>query len=174
MQHQHLQQRQGHVQVPQMYASQLWTTSNNETRPGFHQRTIAGLSMCQIGLGLLAIALGMTAIVIECPLYYIGLGIWCGFFYMISGVVGMTSSSNRTNATLVASMVLSVVSASLFSCVLLSSCALAIHRGRYDHQTQLVVDAVLGTVAFGEAVIAIISSAFCCRAVCCDQSTHRK
>ncbi|XP_077993191.1 uncharacterized protein LOC144447160 [Glandiceps talaboti] len=84
-------------------------------------------------------------------------------------------------------MILSIVSASLSGTVLLGVATGAAifdsHRPlyvdcfyAYDYETpcpdrvdRIVINSVLALVAVGESVTAIISSAFCCRTICCGQ-----
>ncbi|XP_070576382.1 membrane-spanning 4-domains subfamily A member 4A-like [Ptychodera flava] len=175
MQPQQHEQSQSQVQVLQTYAPQQFQpTIRNGTRPGFAKRTITALSFCQFLLGGTTVALGIVAIVIECVSSEIGCGIWCGVFFMVSGLLGLISASKKTNGLIITSMVLSVVSASLFAPVLLSASVAMIFQEEYGNDDYfyydacLVVESLLGLMAATEAVIAIISSAFCCRAVCCD------
>ncbi|XP_070543455.1 uncharacterized protein [Ptychodera flava] len=170
------QHGQSQSQVLQSYTSQqLQPTIRNDTRPGFANRTITGLSLCQLLLGGIAVALGIVAIVIKCVSSELGCGIWCGVFFMVSGLIGLISASKKTNGLIITFMVLSVVSASLFAPVLLSASVAMISQEEYGNDDYLYYDAclavesLLGLTAVAEAVIAIIASAFCCRAVCCDQ-----
>ncbi|XP_070540019.1 uncharacterized protein [Ptychodera flava] len=91
------------------------TASNYGAREGFAHRTTAGLSICQFILGLTAISLGIAAIAIKCELSHIGTGIWCGAFFVITGIIGLVSAAKKTTGAITAFMVLSIISACVFA-----------------------------------------------------------
>ncbi|XP_070578488.1 uncharacterized protein [Ptychodera flava] len=171
MQPQRDEPSQSHVPGQQSYTSlsqQLQGTIRNDTRPGFAKRTITGLSLCQLLLGGIAVALGITAIFIGCFDSTIACGIWCGAFFLVSGVFGLFAALTKANGLIIASMILSAVSASLFAPVLLLMSVFMIYEDHYWYFPdigQVVLDSFLMIVAVAENVIAVISSAFCCRAV---------
>ncbi|XP_070550196.1 uncharacterized protein [Ptychodera flava] len=171
MQPQRDEPSQSQGQRLQSYApQQLQPTVQNGARPGFANRTITGLSFCQLLLGGIAVALGITAIFIECSLFKIACGIWCGVFFLISGVFGLLAALIKANGLIIASMLLSAVSASLFAPVLLLMSVFMIYEDHYwDFRdrlsARLAVDSLLMIAAVAENVIAVISSSFCCRAV---------
>ncbi|XP_077985814.1 membrane-spanning 4-domains subfamily A member 8-like [Glandiceps talaboti] len=154
------------------------TTTNNGERPGFAHRLAAALGCCEIVIGVLAIILGSVAIIYESGLYYIGTPIWCGVMMVITGLLGVLSAHYKTSETIVASMVMSIISASICGTVLLSmeSISLAITSYSYcyyenckEHKTS-GMHATNVALSLIYAIIAIINSAFCCRAVCCGRS----
>ncbi|XP_070578128.1 uncharacterized protein [Ptychodera flava] len=151
------------------------TASNYGAREGFAHRTTAGLSICQFILGVTAISLGVAAIIIKCELSHIGTGIWCGAFFSMTGIIGIISAAKNKTGAIIAFMVLSIISASVFAACLFVICIVAATR-EYNclycrnPEGRLVVDLLLVGVAVAEAVVAIVASAICCRAVCCNRS----
>merc|ERR1711923_131763 len=83
----------------------------------FPKRTILIFSIIQLVCAGLAGILQLCVISIEPGDYYyggvafIGAGLWAGFFFGISGGVGLIASHKSSNATIIAFMVMSIISA---------------------------------------------------------------
>ncbi|XP_070539990.1 uncharacterized protein [Ptychodera flava] len=153
-------------------ANYPWSRSCNMARQSFPEHTIIALSICQIVLGGLAVILGIVTLVIGCQLSYIGAGMWCGILFIVSGCIGLVSARKKTRAMIIASMVLSIVSASLSVAVLgvISIVATTGENDAYAYTStggRIVVDVFLVLVAISEATVAAISAACCGRLVCC-------
>ncbi|XP_070540257.1 putative mediator of RNA polymerase II transcription subunit 26 [Ptychodera flava] len=112
--------------------------------------------------------------------------------FTVAGSFGIAASLKKTNAMIITTMVLSIISATMagIACYF-SSGAAAIEEeceyipeydnygnrvrdeDNYDCVTyyggRVAVNSILAIVAFAELVIAILQSAFCCRAYCCNQ-----
>ncbi|XP_070545875.1 membrane-spanning 4-domains subfamily A member 4A-like [Ptychodera flava] len=153
-----------------------------------------GLAIFQIIFGLICVILGITAIFIECSLRELGTGIWCGVMFAVAGSSGMAASLKKTNAMINTTMVLSIISATVagIACYFSSGAAVSEQlcyynyfpeydlngtrvrdEDYYDCDThyggRVAVDSMLAFVAFAELVFAILQSAFCCGAYCCNQ-----
>merc|ERR1711936_192040 len=82
----------------------------------FPKRTILIFSIIQLVCAGLAGILQMCVIGIDQGRYYtyfpavVGTGIWTGFFFGISGGVGLVASNRPSHATIIAFMVLSIIS----------------------------------------------------------------
>ncbi|XP_077993637.1 uncharacterized protein LOC144447478 isoform X1 [Glandiceps talaboti] len=165
------------------------TQPNNVERPGFAHRVTAGLGICEITLGFLALVLGSVIIVNASGLYFVGSPIWCGVLMILTGVFGIMSAYFKTTCLIVTSMVLSIISVSLSpSLVGLASASMNwaddcdyIWQPRYGHYSYICspdkdmqgVHATLIALPVIYVIIAIINSAFCCRAVCCGTSSRQ-
>ncbi|XP_077993585.1 uncharacterized protein LOC144447435 [Glandiceps talaboti] len=166
----------------------LSTQPNNGERPGFAHRVAAGLGICEIIIGVLAIILGSVTIVNESGMYFVGSPIWCGVLMILTGVFGVTSAYFKTTCLIVTSMVLSILSASLSPSLLgIASASMnwiddcdyfwqSSYNGYYNcgpDEDMQGVHATLIALPIIYVIVAIINSAFCCRAVCCGTSSRQ-
>ncbi|XP_070540166.1 TOX high mobility group box family member 3-like [Ptychodera flava] len=193
---QHLQQQQRSLQQQQYYASQQTqamqgrprgNTNRKVKRPGFASRATAVFGIFQFIFGGICVILGITAIVIKCQLSKSGTGIWCGVMFAVTGLFGIEASLKKTNALIITTMVLSIISATVAG----SACIIGIigalieeqcyYVPHFDHDGnqlrncdtnyggRVAVDSILVIVALAELVTAVLQSVFCCRAYCCNQ-----
>ncbi|XP_070540233.1 uncharacterized protein [Ptychodera flava] len=202
MQHQQQQQRQ--LQQQQQYYANHPTqavqgrprgnTRRKIKRPGFASRATMAFAILQFIFGGICVILGITAIFIECSLSELGTGIWCGVMFAVAGSFGMAASLKKTNAMIITTMVLSIISAIVAGIACYLSSGIAVNEqlcyysaehfingtrvrddDYYDcdayYGRRVAVDSILGVVAFAELVTAILQSAFCCGAYCCNQKS---
>merc|ERR1712038_149282 len=98
----------------------------------FPKNTILTLSIIQLVCGALAAISQIVLLGISGRYNYIagvGTGIWTGFFFAISGGVGLVASNRPSNCTVIAYMVLSIISA-LFSLPLIVLSGIGFGEGR--------------------------------------------
>jgi len=154
-----------------------------------------GLGITQIIVGALCIVLNVLAIVFESIPSIIGFGIWGGILVIIAGSFGITAAKHRTRCHVIASMVLSIISAALTIGLFIVSILAAVLDGvhcymyySYNSDGQRVqslglnecmnratvskiLNAALAVLAVVEAVAAIWSSVLGCKAACCCSYT---
>jgi len=155
----------------------------------FAKKTAKGLSIAQITLGVISM---LSQIILIClheayPGSYeriagAGEGIYCGVFFVIAGCIGLLASRKPSTCNISAFLTLSIL-ASLFSAaqIILASFNLlgvatsrsyyyGYHRTTYPSSVSGAKIGLFGAMilaALAEGVIAIISSAVCCRGCCC-------
>ncbi|XP_077868648.1 membrane-spanning 4-domains subfamily A member 4A-like [Saccoglossus kowalevskii] len=158
-------------------------TSSNGLRHGFAHNTVMGLGITQIFIGIACLALGIVTLLEKCAVYQISAPIWCGVFFLITGVIGCLSSRKKTNATIIASLVLSILSSSLGVIIMIYSELFALIKhlpclnesslvcyAYAAHNKVCVASSIaLMVLTFIELVIATINSGFGCRTICCSQ-----
>jgi len=154
-------------------------TSQQRKKREYASRVAIGLGTTQILLGTAAIGLGIAEICVEAALYMLGMALWCGVFFIVSGSIEIASGKTRRRCLIMACMVLSILSAVAcaamlamytFAVMLDSNRTYFNERGFTYHYgvKQVLVDSLIIVVAVAEGVIAIIASAVCCREVCCN------
>ncbi|XP_070540153.1 uncharacterized protein [Ptychodera flava] len=196
---QHQQQQERPLQHQQYYASQptqamqgrhRGNTNRKLKRPGFASRATAVFGIFQFIFGGICVILGITAIVIKCQLRKSGTGIWCGVMFAVAGLFGIKASLKKTNTMIMTTIVLSIISATMagsaciigiIGAIFEDECYYLSEYDRYGHRVRdyfdcdtnyggrVAVDGILAVVAFAELVSAILQSAFCCGAYCCNQ-----
>jgi len=137
----------------------------------FPRRTILIFSIIQLVCAGLAGILQLCVIGIEDHYYSgglanVGAGIWAGFFFGISGGVGLIASHKSSNATIIAFMVMSIISA-IFALPLLVFAGIGFGGGRRSNGFSIVCYGIQIIVGLLQGVVAITTSAFACRATCC-------
>ncbi|XP_077999932.1 uncharacterized protein LOC144452660 [Glandiceps talaboti] len=91
------------------------------TKPSKFNTTAASVfGICQIFLGSLVILFGIAAYILGSYLYKIATPLWCGVLFVLTGVVGLVSSFKTSNGMILASMVMSLVTAVFAGLVLLT------------------------------------------------------
>ncbi|XP_074660788.1 uncharacterized protein LOC141913214 isoform X2 [Tubulanus polymorphus] len=119
----------------------------------------------------------------------IGQGIWGGVCFMVAGSLGMGSRFARKKI-LVATMVLCIISAVVaISVMIISAVLIPIDRFRWTryscphgyncrryiyHPMNVAMHSFIVIFSLVEFVIAILQSAYCCRAVCCRSGTSSR
>jgi len=148
----------------------------------FPKNTILTLSIIQLVCGALAAISQIVLLGISGRYNYIagvGTGIWTGFFFAISGGVGLVASNRPSNCTVIAYMVLSIISA-LFSLPLIVLSGIGFGDGRryrygYSSGDDSVYRSFYGLqllIGLLQGVVTIIASSFSCRAVCCGRKQY--
>ncbi|XP_038052130.1 uncharacterized protein LOC119724902 [Patiria miniata] len=138
----------------------------------------------QVTCGVLAVAIGIAAIVLECRLSYVSSPIWSGIgFFVVAGILGIASAANQNNCVIVGHLVMSILAslAAFQMMIMLIIAALTEYKNcRYEYNIygpyqrncdnyyygRIAVDSIGGVVALVEFVVAIIASAICCRGSC--------
>jgi len=141
----------------------------------FPKNTILTLSIIQLVCGALAAItqlclMGFT----DYGVAFVSTGIWTGFFFGISGGVGLVASTRPSNASIVAFMVLSIISA-LFCLPLLVFAGIGYGDGRWNRYRPVNSRIVYGIqllIGLLQGVVAIVASSFSCRAVCCGRKQY--
>jgi len=139
----------------------------------FPKNTILTLSIIQLVCGALAaisqiVLLGIAG---RHSFADVGTGIWTGFFFGISGGVGLVASNRPSNATIIAFMVLSIISG-LFCLPMIVLSAIGFgdqYRYRYTDGSVRSFYGLQLLIALLQGVVAIIASSFSCRTVCCGR-----
>ncbi|XP_077977379.1 uncharacterized protein LOC144432941 isoform X2 [Glandiceps talaboti] len=149
-------------------------------RQGFAYKPVRALSICQIIFGANAIILGSAGTGVGSDIYHFVAGLWCGVLLIVTGYYGVVTSVKKTNNRIIATMVLSIISASLSGtalCVsgaIFSSYSSGCNWRSYPTICRNMVgltaiNSLLSITGLATIVISIITAAVCCRAVCCRQ-----
>merc|ERR1712038_1354783 len=111
----------------------------------------------------------------------VGHGLWCGLFFGIAGGIGLIAAHRPSYCLVIAFMVLSII-ASLFSIPLIVLAGISVGEAKrrqgysWGKDEPNVAIMIFGSMQllFGlaQAVIAITTSAFSCRTVCCGKRTR--
>lgn len=98
----------------------------------------------------------------------IGSGIWCGLFFGIAGILGIVASYKTSKSILVAYLVMSIIaSAFVIPLMVFASFGISSNSWRYDADMTLCLYSLQALIGFAQAVIAITSAGYSCRALCC-------
>ncbi|XP_002736527.1 uncharacterized protein LOC100374235 [Saccoglossus kowalevskii] len=168
--------------IPMQHAA----PSRHGRRKHFSHRIAAGLGISQVILGGILIMFGIVSVVIKTQLFFIGAPYWCGTLFSVTGAVSCVSAYKKTTQTIIASLVLSILSSVVSGIVLLVLASIALsledyYNDCYDYlhgrgsyictmetiKGRLAVDGAIVVIAFLESIFGILSAVFCCRAVCC-------
>jgi hypothetical protein len=76
--------------------------------PYYEKQTSTGLGATQIILACLSIAAGVMAIVYGAGWYPVGIGIWGGAFFLVTGALSIAAGKDPTNALITGTLVFSV------------------------------------------------------------------
>ncbi|XP_070536716.1 uncharacterized protein [Ptychodera flava] len=145
-------------------------TSNQQNRKEgsrFSHRAAAGIGITQIILGVVSIVAGIVAIFEECTGSELCTGIWGGLFIIVTGALGCLSAWKKSTGAIVASMVMSIINASLFCSTMLSFSLIAVTVNYHDGAACVAAGSIMTIVAFVSAILSIINSVYCCMGSCC-------
>jgi len=139
----------------------------------FPRRTILIFSIIQLVCAGLAGILQMCVIGVSGGSHYyydfpanVGTGLWAGFFFGISGGIGFVALNRPSSASIIAFMVMSIISA-IFALPLLVFAGIGFGGGRRSNGFSIVCYGIQIIVGLLQGVVAITTSAFACRATCC-------
>lgn len=139
----------------------------------FPKRLIIALSIIQLTMAALSITTNVLGVTMRYPhpFHNIGVGIWTGIFFGLSGIFGLVASCNPTLGYIVTLMVFSIIAA-LFSLPLLILSPLGTADTKYcSHRcynseirhAMFVIQIVISLIQFAAAMA---SSAMSCKAIC--------
>ena len=156
-----------------IFAVPFQTSNVEHYKKVFPDSAILTCSALQILCGALSAILQIILILIGDPVSVIGSGIWCGFFFAISGSIGILAKIRPSICSFSAFMILSIWSI-CFSVTLLIIAGIGIGLNFTD---DLILSGALNgcliLVALINGITAITTSAFCCRAVCCCKKSNQ-
>lgn len=102
----------------------------------------------------------------------IGAGIWTGLFFGIAGGVGLIASQRPSHCSVIAFMVMSIIS-SLFAIPLIVISGIGLGTSGYGLSTHENLMVLLFCVqlltALFQGIVAVTTAAFSCRVVCCGK-----
>merc|ERR1712241_1308729 len=140
----------------------------------FPKNTILTFSIIQLVCGALA-AISQLCLMgfSDYGVAFVSSGIWTGFFFGISGGVGLIASTRPSNASIIAFMVLSIISA-LFCLPLLVFAGIGFGEGRWrgNRSESRIFYGIQLLIGLLQGVVAIVTSSFSCRAVCCGRKQY--
>merc|ERR1712008_374335 len=141
----------------------------------FPKKTILTFSIIQLTCAGLAAVLQLCLIGMHDSYYfstsYVGTGLWTGFFFGISGGVGLVAVQRPSNCTLVAYMVLSIFS--VLPLIIFAGIGFGdSRRGRSRNFLSMIFYGIQLLIGLLQGVVAITTAAFSCRAVCCGRKSH--
>ncbi|XP_070536455.1 uncharacterized protein [Ptychodera flava] len=158
-------------------------------RPGFSHKAACGFGVIHLQFGVDCIAVGIAAAILPCSIDVPILAISSGVLFLLTGAACLFSVWKKTDSWIITSLVLSIISAVL-SLVLLIDCGLHIPylMSRYDvryiatprppeleelYHSEMVkrisINALVAVLSLMEGVLAIITSGFSCRTLCCHK-----
>lgn len=102
----------------------------------------------------------------------VGAGIWTGLFFGIAGGVGLIASQRPSHCSVIAFMVMSIIS-SLFAIPLIVISGIGLGTSGYGLSTHENLMVILFCVqlltALFQGIVAVTTAAFSCRVVCCGK-----
>jgi len=102
----------------------------------------------------------------------VGAGIWTGLFFGIAGGVGLIASQRPSHCSVIAFMVMSIIS-SLFAIPLIVISGIGLGTSGYGLSTHENLMVLLFCVqlltALFQGIVAVTTAAFSCRVVCCGK-----
>jgi len=144
----------------------------------FPRNTVLILSVVQFVFAILTVILQLIIIAKkrcyrygaywQCynPIGEIGSGFWTGIFFGISGGMGFLVSQRPSHCSIIAFMVMNIVS-SLFCLPLIVLAGIGFS---YRESTvHIICFGIQMLIALGQAATAIVASGFSCRVVCCGK-----
>ncbi|XP_070581841.1 uncharacterized protein [Ptychodera flava] len=155
--------------------------TDNGGRRNLSHRAVTGLSISQIVIGCLEIILGSVIIALDGVLAIVATPVWIGVFFVITGLIGFLAARWRTTCWIVTTMVMCIVSASLFTPALIVLLCTVVFLetfcGDWEYGCQgesaegqmarMTIESAIVLLAVTNFILVIITSAFCCGAVCC-------
>ncbi|XP_018668375.2 membrane-spanning 4-domains subfamily A member 8 [Ciona intestinalis] len=137
------------------------------------------LGIMQMIIGVLCIGLAIVSFIISKGYYpssirVSGAGIWCGIFFLITGILGFLASKSKNSRCLViATMVLSIMSSVMAFNLIIISITTAVVGGTTagESNATVIIHSVVAFFALFEFVLSIVHSAVCCAGTCCRKST---
>ncbi|XP_077992620.1 uncharacterized protein LOC144446675 isoform X2 [Glandiceps talaboti] len=159
-------------------------------RPSFNKRLHLFLSISQIVLGTISIALGFLTVFLRTFGWQLCIPIWCGVLYIISGVGCIGAVQIRNNKWITISMVLSCLSASLTLLPIVVGSLAASQEAYFDPKdcniyndypcssigSRMAVNIFIIIVSFSYTTVAFITSGLACRKLCdcCTNTEHSR
>ncbi|XP_070536411.1 uncharacterized protein [Ptychodera flava] len=158
-------------------------------RPGFSHKVVCGFGVVHMQFGLDCIATGIAATLLPCSIDVPILAISSGVFFLLTGAVCLYSAWRKSDASVIASLVLSIIS-SVLCLVVLIDCGFHIPYvlGRYEIRNfptplppgvepisrsemtkRISINALMSVLSLMEGILAIITSGFSCRTLCCHK-----
>jgi len=183
------------VQDPPLGPTVYVMMDKHSTSNTFAKKTAKGLSIAQISLGVTSFVCQVLLIILSSTnpsgfyehLAGIGEGIYCGIFFILAGCLGLVACRKSSTCSITAFMTLSII-ASIFSAaqIILASFNLlgvTMSRGYYyddyyregtaARSAKIGLFGAMILAGLAEGVLAIVSSAVCCRACCCSGGTRQ-
>jgi len=96
----------------------------------------------------------------------VGAGIWTGLFFGIAGGVGLIASQRPSHCSVIAFMVMSIIS-SLFAIPLIVISGIGL--GTSHHALMVPLFSIQLLTALFQGIVAVTTAAFSCRVVCCGK-----
>ena len=136
----------------------------------FSKKLMLALSRIQLAMGILAIITQAIGLSTKRPdAHFAGAGIWCGIFFVLSGVFGSIASKKRSFGWIVTFMVFAILSAVFcLPLLIISSIGTAMSSSYHYRDTGLKLPAfaIQVVISLIQAVAAITSAGMTCKAVC--------
>ncbi|XP_072027361.1 uncharacterized protein [Amphiura filiformis] len=166
-----------------MVSQQYVVTINGDIsgqHPPVNLKAIGVTATLQLISAALVVAFGVMAILALCIRAIDGLSIWTGLaFFMVAGILGRVAVRKKNNCTIIAYMVLSILSALASSSLVLSILPVIFLEGptpyepifdpplKLSQSGRMAINVAIVAIAAAEGIIAIVAAAFCCRGTCC-------
>jgi len=142
------------------------------------KKTIMGMSVFMVVAGILSIIIQVAAIItgvtasynqrVQFTEAFIGQGIWCGLFFVITGGLGFAVAKKPSKCKIIALMVFSILSAVMsYPHLYLDATAIAMSAGYWLDLTLVALFSINAIFALAAGIISIVISGYTCRAVCC-------
>jgi len=104
-------------------------------------------------------------------------GIWCGVFFLVSGIMGIFAARRKTTCMIVTLMAVSITSIA-FAVVQCILCVMgAVHAGNLPSVGTvqfkipiICINGVLGLFGLVEFILLVTAAVFSCKATCCETS----
>jgi len=141
----------------------------------YPSKAVLGLSITQIVAGVLSIIFQIVLISnVRYGYEHVGQGIWCGFWYILSGSFGVASAKRPNLCTLITVMILTIISACMsVPYIVLDGIGFSIRPYGYyrRNDAHMALFALMFILGLAAGISAIVVSALTCRTTCCKTSS---
>eukprot|EP00092_Neocalanus_flemingeri_P007936 GFUD01008563.1.p1 GENE.GFUD01008563.1~~GFUD01008563.1.p1 ORF type:complete len:247 (-),score=29.41 GFUD01008563.1:325-1065(-) len=100
------------------------------------------------------------------PIIALGEGFYCGFIFLVTGLIGITSLTRTNSCKICSFLVLSIFSSIFGGFLFIMSVCILPRPMIQGHTPGIVMHSVLIICGFFELVLGIVSSSFSCHACC--------
>jgi len=163
----------------------LYPSQQPSRYENYQFKSARALGIAQIVCGVLCFIFQIAAIAVGATAAFVAPGIWCGILFVIAGCLGVASASSKTACTIVATMVLSIISSVfVFNVLIVAAVALGVDNDCHDYHyydyyypyreecnkpPKLAMSGILLLLSIVELIASIWASVLCCSAVCCGR-----
>lgn len=152
----------------------VYIVIENETKSSkerYKRKSIKIMSVLHLICGFVSFAVEIVDMLatpnykVDEPIIALGEGFYCGFIFLVTGLIGITSLKRTNSCKISAFLVLSILSSIFGGVMFIMSCMYALSP-LWNHNPGNKMFFILIICGFFELVLGIVSSSFSCHACC--------